>query len=268
MRYRDSQQGSAEQGFTLPELLIALVLGLTLVGAILSAYLTTLKSSGDNNEQAQLTYNLRASLDLILSDLKRAGGNSPRDLDSDPDDLTSVRLLPESEAEFQELYKDNPFMDKASHLRLWNCNASDECSCVTYSYDLEGDGKPYADDGNPDTPDMNHFGFKLDDDNRLQIRKSSRFTDPTAPHPGCDYTSEHQWEALTEDDITITEFSISYIDNDGNIIAAPQEVAVPGGGRLQERNLLVTISGTKDEFSLTVTGKVRVRNDRYYTPTP
>lgn len=244
-----------QSGFTLPELLISLVLGLTLVGAVMTAYLTTLKSSGDNNEQAQLTYNLRASLDLILSDLKRAGGNSPKDLDSDPDDLTSVRLLPESEAEFQGLYKDNPFMDSTSHLRLRNCNASDVCSCVTYSYDLDRDGDPY-------TGKMNHFGYKLSGD-RLQIRTGSTVPDGTA-HPGCAYDpSDNTWEALTEDDITITEFSISYIDSDGNIIAVPEEVAVPGGGRLQERNLLVTISGRKDEFTLSVSGKVRVRNDRY-----
>lgn len=253
--------GHRQQGFTLPELLIALVLGLTLMGAVFSAYLTTLKTSGDNSEQAQLNYNLRASLDLILSDLKRAGGNSPRDLD--PDDLTSVRLLPESEAEFQVLYKDNPFMDSTSHLRLWNCDAANRCSCVTYSYDLEGDGDPYTDDGIEETPDMNHFGFKLNADNELHIRKGPRV--PKEPgHPGCAFdASDNSWEALTDDDITITDFSVSYIDRNGTVIAAPQEIVVPDTGVLQERNLQVTISGRKDEFSQTVTGTVRVRNDRF-----
>jgi len=244
-----------QSGFTLPELLISLVLGLTLVGAVMTAYLTALKSSGDNNEQAQLTHNLRASLDLILSDLKRAGGVSPQDLDDDPGDLTSVRLLPESWDEQFDLYRDNPFVDAESNLRLWNCNGANECPCVTYSYDLDRDDDPY-------TGKMNHFGFKLSG-TRLQIRTGSAVASG-GPHPGCGYDNpSNTWEALTEDDIQITQFSVSYIDGDGNIIAAPEEINVPGGGRLQERNLQVTISGTKDEFSLTVTGKVRVRNDRY-----
>ena len=243
-----------QSGFTLPELLISLVLGLTLVGAVMTAYLTALKSSGDNNEQAQLTHNLRASLDLILSDLKRAGGTASDDLDSSP---LIIQKLPLSMAKMGKMYgQDNDFTNTDNgNLKLWSCSAASECPCVTYSYDLDRDGDLY-------TGKMNHFGFKLSG-TRLQIRTGSTVA-PGVAHPGCGYDKpDNTWESLTEDDIQITQFSVSYIDGDGNIIAAPEEINVPGGGRLQERNLQVTISGTKDEFSLTVTGKVRVRNDRY-----
>ncbi len=244
---------SHQKGFTLPELLISLVLGLTLVGAVMSAYLTTLKSSGDNNEQAQLNHNLRASLDLILSDLKRAGG-------------LGEESLPTTLAASQNLYANNPFMDSVSNLRLWDCNAANECSCVTYSYDQEGDNDPYNAGGS-----MNHFGFKLSG-NRLQIRTGSAVA-AGGPHPGCGYDAAlNTWESLTEDDVQITQFTVSYIDGDGNVLAAPEAINIPdgnacGGGDncIEERNLQVTISGTKDEFSLTVSGKVRVRNDRYFT---
>ncbi|WP_086479776.1 PilW family protein [Oceanospirillum sanctuarii] len=240
-----------QNGFTLPELLISLVLGLTLVGAVMSAYLTTLKSSGDNNEQAQLNHNLRASLDLILSDLKRAGGLG--------DDS-----LPATQTALQNLYANNPFNDSVSNLRLWDCNGANECSCVTYSYDEEGDNDPYNAGGA-----MNHFGFKLSGD-RLQIRTGSVVAAGGA-HPGCGYDAAlNTWESLTEDDVQITQFAVSYIDGNGNILAAPTAINIPDGNAcsagdicIEERNLQVTISGTKDEFSLTVTGKVRVRNDRY-----
>ncbi|MDX1399281.1 MAG: prepilin-type N-terminal cleavage/methylation domain-containing protein [Oceanospirillum sp.] len=239
-----------QSGFTLPELLISLVLGLTLVGAVMSAYLTTLKSSGDNNEQAQLNHNLRASLDLILSDLKRAGG-------------LAESTLPATMGNLQTLYRDNPFTDAVSNLKLWNCNAANECTCVTYSYDQDGDNDPY-------TGGMNHYGFSLDDTQRLRLRRGATVT-AAGPHPGCDYAVGNVWESLTEDDIQITQFIISYIDGNGNILAEPGAINIPDGDPcvsgdtcIEERNLQVTISGTKDEFSLTVTGKVRVRNDRYF----
>lgn len=241
-----------QAGFTLPELLISLVLGLTLVGAVMTAYLTTLKSSGDNNEQAQLTHNLRASLDLILSDLKRAGGIGSGN-------------LPETDAEMRDRYADNAFMDAVSNLKLWNCNAANECPCVTYSYDQDDDGN-----GDPYTGKMNHFGFKLSG-TRLQIRTGSAVPSG-GPHPGCGYNNpDNTWESLTEDDIQITQFSVSYIDGDGNILAEPEAINIQDGSAcssgeqcIEERNLQVTISGTKDEFSLTVSGKVRVRNDRFF----
>lgn len=239
-----------QAGFTLPELLISLVLGLTLVGAVMTAYLTALKSSGDNNEQAQLTHNIRASLDLILSDLKRAGGIGSGN-------------LPDTDAIMRDLYADNAFMDAVSNLKLWSCNGSNECSCVTYSYDQDSDSDPYA-------GKMNHFGFKLSG-TRLQMRTGSTVASG-GPHPGCGYdASLNTWESLTEDDIRITQFSVSYIDGAGNILAEPEAINIQDGSAcssgdqcIEERNLQVTISGTKDEFSLTVTGKVRVRNDRFF----
>ena len=245
-----NQARDDQSGFTLPELLIALVLGLTLVGAIMTAYLTTLKSSGDNNEQAQLNHNLRASLDLILSDLKRAGGLGDEN-------------LPATQATLQSLYANNAFMDSVSNLSLRSCNGANECSCVTYSYDEDGDNNPYA-------GGMNHFGFKLSN-TRLQIRTGSSVASG-GPHPGCGYDAAlNTWESLTEDDVQITQFTVSYIDGDGNVLAEPSAINIPDGNPcvsgdtcIEERNLQVTISGTKDEFSLTVTGKVRVRNDRYF----
>ncbi|WP_417595611.1 PilW family protein [Oceanospirillum sp.] len=239
-----------QAGFTLPELLISMVLGLSLVGAVMTVYLATVTSSMDRHKQVQLNHNLRTSMDLILSELRRAGG-------------LAGGALPDSESAMQSLYSNNPFMDPVSNLRLWDCNAAYECRCVTYSYDLDGDNDPY-------TGDMNHFGFKLSSSKRLQIRTGT-IVSYGGPHPGCDYNAAlNTWESLTEDDVKITHFSISYTDRDGHILPAPEAIAIPSGHActagdscLEARNLQVTISGSRDEFSMTVTGKVRVRNDRY-----
>lgn len=252
-----------QSGFTLPELLISLVLGLTLVGAVMSAYLTTLKSSGDNNEQAQLNHNLRASLDLILSDLKRAGG-------------LAESTLPAAMGNLQTLYRDNPFIRDKNNLQLGGtCNAN-ICDCVIYSYDLNNDAMvgvgtsaSNLDVANGETNEPNEqFGFRLSDDGRVQLRKGR--ANSAVSSFSCD-VGGGSWESLTEDDVQITQFSVSYIDSAGNVIAEPGAINIPDGDPcvsgdtcIEERNLQVTISGTKDEFSLTVTGKVRVRNDRYF----
>lgn len=248
-----------QSGFTLPELLISLVLGLTLVGAVMSAYLSTLQSSGDNNEQAQLNHNLRASLDLILSELKRAGG--------------VVEAISVASSE----YADNPFMLTKNSLQLTGSCAANSCDCVLYSYDLNSDGSVGV-GNNATNPDVangeligvpnEQFGFRLSDDQRLQMRKG-RSSNAISGF-SCD-ANGGSWESLTEDDVQITQFSVSYIDRDGAVIASPEAINIPNGNAcgsgdtcIEERNLQVTISGTKDEFSLTVSGKVRVRNDRYF----
>ncbi len=245
-----AQHRSGQAGFTLPEVLISLVLGLSLVSTVMMVYLAAVTSAADSSSQAQLNHNLRTSLDLILNELRRAGG-------------LAGNALPDSESAMQSLYSNNPFMDAVSNLRLWDCNAAYECRCVTYSYDLDGDNDPY-------TGDMNHFGFKLNSSKRLQIRTGTSVSE-SGPHPGCGYNPAlNTWESLTEDDVKITHFSMSYIDRDGHILPAPEAIAIPGGHActagdscLEARNLQVTISGSKDGFSMTVTGKVRVRNDRY-----
>ena len=231
-----------QHGFTLAELLIAISLGLMLTGGLFSIYRITLDASAANHDQVQLNYNLRASLDLILSDLRRAGGMADT-------------VFPVNRAALQQLYRENPFMDSTSGLRLWECNAANECSCVTFSYDLDADNTPY-------TGDMNHFGFRLSGA-RLQIRTGTGVPQGS-PHPGCSYhSSTNTWESLTEDDVRILQFSVSYIDREGDVIAAPESIAVAGGGYLQERNLQVILTGRKGLLTLSLTGRVRVRNDRY-----
>lgn len=262
MSFRGTR-GAKQSGFTLPELLIALVLGLSLVGAVMSAYLTALKSSGDNNEQAQLTHNLRASLDLVLNDLKRAGANANT-------------AFPASSDAFRGHYKDSPFIKDKNNLQLGGNCAANVCDCVIYSFDADKDGAvgvgtsaTNLDVANGETDKANEqFGFRLSNDQRIQLRKGRASSSVSSF--SCD-AGGGSWESLTEDDVTITQFAISYIDADGAIIAEPEAISLDDGLAcnsgdtcIAERNLQVTISGTKDEFSLTVTGKVRVRNDRYF----
>ena len=245
-----------QQGFSLPELLIAMVLGVLLVSAVINAYLATLNSTNQNNQQAQLNHNLRASLDLISSELKRAGGIRPLALDISSLDIASFAQ-----------YGSNPFMDSTSNLTLWNASdntlncTNNLCDCVTYSYDRNLDGDPY-------NGGMNHFGFKLQNKG-LKMRKGGAvaFGDIL----NC---SHGQWEGLTEDEVEITSFTLSYINAAGTVIAAPEQLDITntdttcesGTNCLETRNIAISITGSVGDYSLTVSNRVRVRNDRLFTP--
>ncbi|MGL6039619.1 MAG: PilW family protein, partial [Deefgea sp.] len=61
------------QGFTLIEVLVAMTLGLIIIGGAFSYFLSTLKTSKVMLSQSKLQQEIRASADLMQRDLRRAG---------------------------------------------------------------------------------------------------------------------------------------------------------------------------------------------------
>lgn len=61
------------RGFTLVELMVALVAGLIVSAAVLSFFLSSMKSNGEYVQSTRLTQELRNTLDLMTRDLRRAG---------------------------------------------------------------------------------------------------------------------------------------------------------------------------------------------------
>ena len=62
-----------QQGFTLIEVLVAMALGLIIIGGAFSYFLSTLKTSKAMLSQSKLQQEIRASADLMQRDLRRAG---------------------------------------------------------------------------------------------------------------------------------------------------------------------------------------------------
>lgn len=62
------------EGFTLVELMVALVLGLIVVGAVLALVLSIMKSNRQTIQATRLTQELRATAAVIANDLRRARG--------------------------------------------------------------------------------------------------------------------------------------------------------------------------------------------------
>ena len=63
------------RGFTLVELMVAMVAGLLVSAAVLSFFLSSMKSNGDYVQSTRLTQDLRNTLDLLTRDVRRAGSD-------------------------------------------------------------------------------------------------------------------------------------------------------------------------------------------------
>jgi type IV pilus assembly protein PilW len=67
-----NMQFSKARGFSLIELMVALVLGLIVVGAVLALVTSIMKSNRQTIQSTRLTQELRATVAVIAADLKRA----------------------------------------------------------------------------------------------------------------------------------------------------------------------------------------------------
>lgn len=254
-----------QDGFSLVELMIAVLLAGVMAAAVSAIYVSGIQQADNNQQQAQLNHNLRASLDLMLAELKRAGAYEIV--------FTSIA----NQAGFNA-YLTNPFMQGVNNLALGGTCSSNICTCVTYSYDLNRDGQigvstnvgaALADPATENTANVEQFGFRLNN-GALEMRRSRA----AIANTGFDCTNTTgRWEDLTDPEVTIDDFDVRYIDENGTTQTGPElfdltnddGVCDPGDDCLDIRYLALSITGSLGDYTLTVTGRVRVRNDRLYS---
>ncbi len=138
-----------QTGYNLIELMIAIVMGLIIIAATVTIYISTIKASADIVKSARLSYDLDSALALMVNDIRRAGYWGGAMVGSD--------ILKPPTPCTPEIFTLNPFMVEATNLQF------PSSSCVLYSYDADGDG----------TPDTNeYYGFRLNAGN-IQMRSSN-----------------------------------------------------------------------------------------------
>jgi len=231
---------SRQQGFSLVELMIAALVALIALGAVLRVYELTLRDSLRQLRQARLQQSLRAVLDLAGTDLRRAGFRRFDPLDA--------RLF------------DNPFQAGANDLRIGAARGEAASSCITYSYDLDRDGRlgtgrcprrgcPPGTDADNDE----RFGLRLRR-GRVQMRYGGR-------GPGC---RRGRWQALTDPDVEITGL---HFDLDSRCLALPGGGACTAArGRLLVRGVEISVSArlaADPRLAAQARRRVWLRNDRY-----
>lgn len=107
------------RGFTLIELMVALVLGLVVVGGVMGVFMSTYQANAQNIKSVRLNEEMRAVMSMMTRDIRRAG---TRDLAWQPSLLGTP----------------NPYANNLN----WSVTRYDAAvpasSCVQFAYDADG----------------------------------------------------------------------------------------------------------------------------------
>lgn len=273
-----------QTGVTLIELLIGMLIGLIIVAAGISVFVTSVKGQADNIKLSRLNQDMRAMMDIMARDIRRAGF-----VTSDP--ATNLASL-----------QDNPFFGPTAELTVYNGG-----SCIVYAYnrndganmDTNGDG--VTDEPAPVVNENERLGFRLNNGGNLEMRTSG------TTNASCD-DDDGVWESITESEVEITGLTFNLIsttlnvssmtnDDDGDGVSETADTdGIPYGDDndngfcdsgevcntctrdgspdpacLYVRNVTITLTGRlRDDNAVTqtITEQVRVRNDKYLAPIP
>lgn len=229
------------RGFSLVELMVAMVAGLVVGGAVLAFAIASMKSNADYLVSTRLTQDLRSTLDLVTRELRRSG--------YDEDSLGYISTS--SGSDFARLLLDD---ETATGTGLFQC--------VIFAYDRAG-GTVVG--GSPEPGNGEIRGFRYAERNGVGVVEyaiSSDGVTPACAGDAPDYTdypascnAGSGWCALTDPTrLAITEFTI-----------ADRRTKVPTSAPVvQIRELDITLTGDAigtDEYTRTFASTVRVRSD-------
>ena len=233
-----------QKGFTLVELMIAILLGLIVVGATITIYIATLRGSTDTVRSARLNYDLDAAMTLMINDIRRAGYWGGAVIGSDA--------------------RNNPANLAANMLQIPNA------SCVLYSYDTNGNGQ---------ISDDERYGFRLNN-GILQMRLSGTTTADCNNGEWQSLTLDSGGERV---EITTLVFSFvpivspsvpgqtKCLDRTNNTsynstCAAAGLASNVNAAEIRQVNIALAARVAADTaVTKTITNTVKVRNDRIFT---
>jgi type IV pilus assembly protein PilW len=226
------------RGTSLIELMIGLAVGLLVVAGAIALYVNSVQASRGNLELAHLNQQLRALMSLVTRDLRRACyyGGTPGLHD----------------------FFANPFTQGGNDLAVGAHGGEAAGSCVTYTYDLDGDrlvgvGAVSPLPAGADADNVEQFGFRLNG-GRVEARTAGTSL-------GCNAGT---WVDVTEPTIEVTGLSFVLtetclnIENTGSACTA-------GDASETKRRVDVSLTGrlTADPaMQQTVNESVQIRNDR------
>ena len=254
-----------QAGVTLTGLMVGSAVGLLVLSGVLAVYVITAKGAADNIAQARLNQELRALMEIMQEDVRRAGYAATQpDTDNDGDgDKDSDDLI----------Y--NPFTSGINDLATGAYTGAAANSCITYTYNADDDSPPRIGacstctptaapfDAVPyDTGNVEMFGFRLRDgavEMRTGVSSASESTFD------CNSGS---WEDVTSSTVTVTHllFSLSTTSINLNEAKAHGDACTTGDPCQYVRQVSIELGGeaTSDpEMEQTIRETVSIRNDRY-----
>jgi len=231
-----------QNGYSLIEIMIALLLGLIVVAATITIYITTIRGSSDIIKSARLNHDLESAMSLMVNDIRRAGywGGAIAGADSST----------------------NPFTIGTANIQI------PMAACILYSYDADNDRAP--DNGE-------YYGFKLQS-GAIKIR-SADTAETTTDCTGIGWSTLTVEESVN---ITGLTFTSAYKCLDTSAIPIPPatvavtsfnstcaDAALPVGHKaVESRQISIALTGQLvNDTAVTkkLTSTVKVRNDRIFT---
>ena len=243
------------QGFSLVELMVAVVAGLLVATAAVAFMFSSMKSNKDFVGTARLTQELRNNMDFVNREMRRAG--------YDEHALDYVSLPPASTNR-------SPF----APINVTNPGADD--SCVLYAYDRSGANAGVVDNDNGERLGLRRVSRTMPDGSVVGVLEyaesnvASTQVPPTCGANGPDYTTYPPtcntttgWCSLSDPRrVNITSF---------NVTTTPLNINPTGSGfGTVVRDLTFSIAGTMTndtELAQTLRSSVRVRAECLHTTT-
>lgn len=247
--------GPNQQGLTLVELMVGLVVGLILTAGVLKIYITNMNANRSNLQISMLNQELRSMLHLVEKDVRRAGfwAGVPG-----TDDMST-----------------NPFLAEPNDLVVSEKAAEIANSCITYSYDLDKDklvdvgpiatSAPF--DADPyDLGGMEQFGFRL---NGTSVQMRTGLLTATETDIDCDSGT---WIRISDNNTEVTQMDFQlttqYLNVTNGAACSPSTTNCCNSGDACQliRDLNITITGrlANDPAVIkTVSALTRIRNDKY-----
>ena len=188
----------SQSGITLIELMIGMLLGLVVTGVAINMYISTLGITSQTTRTVRLNQEIRAAMDLMVNDIRRAGYWDGPVVGENPH--SKVVSGAGSSARLHVNLFDSP-----------ETSSSSLYDCVILSYDYDEDGS-----ANP-----NHvFGFRLNDSAQIQALQLTGVASG-AGAVNCAAGTSSDWVSLTDSKaISVDELEFNYTDGSSAGISA------------------------------------------------
>ncbi|MFN2308481.1 MAG: hypothetical protein ABR553_01920 [Gammaproteobacteria bacterium] len=233
-----------QAGFSLTELMIGSTVGLLVIASALHLYALNVRATADTLRASRLNQELRATLELLRGDLRRAGYWA-----GEPGDTRPL---------------DNPFLAAGGDLASGQVDGEPDHSCILYSYDVNGDGQVGVGPGgtaaaHATTANLEQFGFRL---RNAQVQMRNGGT-PFSCTGG-------SWQAVSEPDTAVTQLRFT-LRNDCLRLpdtTQPCEAGAPALLRRQVRITLDAHSRSDPAITQQLATTVTIANDKLLAAHP
>lgn len=254
-----------QAGLSLVELMVGLLVGSFVAAAGVSIYTNSIRAGTDNVKLARLNQDLRAMMDIMVRDIRRAG---------------FVTSVPDFNSAAVQA---NPFLDSATvgattDIAVYDYDGG-ATNCIVYAYNRNDDSPVVLSNDE-------RLGFRFNTtDGELEMRTNGTTNEV------CGGT----WQSITEPEIEITGLTFTLTDTPLNVTSMMTDAdndgvkdgddddsgtcdsgevcntCISGEACLHVRNVVISLSGQlRDDATVTqaIVEQVRIRNDKYLASEP